>query len=222
MKKITEYNAKNKLESSTYVACARNITSGNLHVNQGHLHIPSVAAAAVVDDAIVAANGTESTVMYESELPFGEVVAFAGDSTADSRVVKVTGEDYLGNKCYEEVTLNKDTAVAGKKAFKKVLKVVTTAGAAVVMKTAAIIGLPFQTAALVKVITNGSVDSTASLTGFTHTQSATSNDPRGTVSLAHCSAGDEVEIIFMVTEFCTKVDGKDSKGGLFGCKPFAG
>lgn len=222
MKVITEYNAKNKLVSSTYVPCCRNIASGNLFANQGHMLVPSVAAAAAVDEAIVAASKTESTVMYESELPFGEIVAFAGDSTADTRVVTVEGEDYLGNPMVEQVTLNKDTAVAGKKAFKKILKVSTTSGAAVEMSTTAKIGLPFQTAALVKVITNGAVDSTAALTAFTHTQTATSNDPRGTVSLAHCSAGDEVEIVFLVTEFCTKVDGKDSKGGLFGCKPYAG
>lgn len=222
MKVITEYNAKNKLESSTYVPCARNITSGNLFVNQGHLHIPSVAVAATVDSAIVASTKTESTKMYESELPFGEIVSFAGDSTSDSRVVTVKGEDYLGNPMVEQVTLNKDTAVAGKKAFKKILSVTTTSGAAVVMATTAKIGLPFQTAALIKVITNGAVDSTAALTGFTHTQTATSNDPRGTVSLAHCNAGDEVEIIFLATEYCTKVNGVDSKGGLFGCKPYAG
>ena len=221
MKVITEYNAKNKLESSTYVPCARNITSGNLFANQGHYHIPSVAVAAVVDPAIVASAATESKTMYESELKFGEIVAFSGNASADARVVTVKGEDYLGNPMVEKITLSKNTPVAGKKAFKKVLKVEVASGDAVAMSTTAKVGLPFQTAALVKVITNGVVDNTAALTAFTHEQTATSNDPRGTVSLSHCTAGSEVEIIFTVTEFCTKVDGVDDKGGLFGCKPFA-
>lgn len=220
---IAKPETKNRLVTSSYVPCARNITSGNLFANIGHYHIPSVAVAASVDTAIVAASGTASTKCYESDLDYGEIVAVSGDSTSDTRDVVVSGEDYLGNPMSETITLNKDTAVAGKKAFKKILSVTTTAGAAVAMTTTAKVGLPFQTMALLKVITNGANDSTAALTAFAQTQTATSNDPRGTVSLAHCSAGDEVEILYIVTEFCAKnADGTDNKGGLFGVKPYAG
>lgn len=213
----------NPLVTSSYVPCARNITSGNLFANIGHYHIPSVAVAGSVDAAIVAASETASTKCYESDLDYGEIVAVSGDGTSDSREVVIEGEDYLGNLMSETITLNKDTAVAGKKAFKKILKVTTTSGAAVAMTTTAKVGLPFQTLALLKVIKNGANDATAALTGFAQTQTATSNDPRGTVSLAHCSAGDEVEILFIVTEYCAKkADGTDDKGGLFGVMPFAG
>lgn len=219
---ISKPGTNNRLVTSSYVPCARNITSGNLFVNIGHYHIPSVAVAASVDTSIVAASGTASTKCYESDLAYGEVVAVSGDSTSDARDVTIKGEDYLGNPMSETITLNKNTAVSGKKAFKRILSVTTTAGAAVALTTTAKVGLPFQTMALLKVVTNGANDSTATLAAFAQTQTATSNDPRGTVSLAHCSAGDEVEILFVVTEFCTKSNGVDVKGGLFGVKPYAG
>ena len=212
----------NPLVTSSYVPCARNITSGNLFTNIGHYHIPAVAVAGSVDAAIVAESKTDSTKCYESDLDYGEVIAVAGGAS-DSREVVVKGEDYLGNQMSETITLSNATAVSGKKAFKKILSVTTTSGAAVAMTTTAKVGLPFQTLSLLKVITNGAEDSTAALTGFAQTQTATSNDPRGTVSLAHCSAGDEVEILFIVTEYCAKkADGTDDKGGLFGVMPFAG
>lgn len=219
---ISKPQTKNTLVKSSYVHCARNITSANLHANIGHLCIKNVQAAAVVDEAIVADSKIASTKSYESELDYGEVIAVSGGAS-DSRKVTVVGEDYLGNAMVEEITLNNANAVSGKKAFKRIFDVfVASAGAAVKLSTTAKIGLPFQTVGLLKAIKNGTNDTTATVTAFSHEQTATSADPRGTVSLAHCVNGDEVELLYIVTEFCTKVNGKDSKGGLFGVKPFAG
>lgn len=217
---IAKPQTKNTLVTSSYVPCARNITSGNLFANMGHMLVIAEAPAEV-DAAIVADAKTESTKCYESSMKFGEVVSLTGGAS-DSRTVDVIGEDYLGNPMKETFTLNNATAVSGKKAFKKIFKVVASAAGAVKMSTTGKIGMPYQTSALIKVTKNGVVDNTAALTAFAQTQSATSADPRGIVSLAHCSTGDEVEIIFSVTEYCTKSNGVDVEGGLFGVKPFAG
>ena len=84
---IAKPQTKNTLVTSSYVPCARNITSGNLFANMGHMLVIAEAPADV-DAAIVADAKTESTKCYESSMKFGEVVSLTGGAS-DSRTVDV-------------------------------------------------------------------------------------------------------------------------------------
>lgn len=208
---------------STHAECARNIASGNICAGRAKMVIRSLPTAGSVDSAFIASDGTESTVAYESEFPFGEVISLKG-ITSDARVVTVHGQDYLGNDMVEEITLSGTTVVPGKKAFKKVLKATVTTAGTVELSTTNVIGVEYQTVGVDFAVVNGVKASTApTFTAGTHTQTATSADPRGTVTLTSLTAGVEVELVLLVSEFCTKDNGgADVKGGLFGVKPHKG
>lgn len=215
MFEINEGNTANRLVASSYVKCARNITSGNLYVNKAHYLIKKVKTG-IVDDKFVLVGATTNTKCYQSEYKFGQCVKVSVAGVLE-------GKDYLGNPIVETVTA--DTAT--KHAFFKVLKF--TASSAVstdnaTLTATAIVGLEFQTAKVDNVIVDG-VDTTSGWTfaGFDNTQTGSSDgDTRGTVDLSS-QAGKEVEILYTVTEYCIKdEDGNDVKGGLFGVLPYAG
>lgn len=225
MFEITDGNTVNKLVVSSYVPCARNITSGNLSVNRAHYLVKKVAQPGNVDTTFIKAGNTKSTKCYQSEYKFGECVKLSANGT-------VTGYDYLGNKIVEAVSAN----TASTHAFFKVTEAsISSAGSAVALATTGIVGLEFQTAKVDSVIVDG-VDTEAvtdggddpdttnwTFAGFDNTQTGSSDgDTRGTVDLS-ALYGKEVEILYTVTEFCVKdAAGNDSKGGLFGVLPYAG
>lgn len=215
MFEINTGNTTNRLVTSSYVKCARNITSGNLYVNKAHYLVKKVNAG-LVDDKFVLVGATESTKCYQSEYKFGQCVKVSVAGVLE-------GQDYLGNPIVETVTAN----TATKHAFFKVLKftassAVSTADAT--LTATATVGLEFQTAKVDNVIADG-VNITEGFTfaGFDNTQTGSSDgDTRGTVDLSSQS-GKEVEILYTVTEYCIKdANGNDEKGGLFGVLPYAG
>ena len=225
MFEINEGNTANRLVTSSYVKCARNITSGNLFVNKAHYLIKKVKTG-IVDDKFVLVGDTTSTKCYQSEYNFGQCVTVSVAGVLE-------GQDYLGNTIVENVTAN----TATKHAFFKVLKFTATntvSGTAVTLTATGIVGLEFQTAKVDNVIVDG-VDTVASVTvseetttnwtfaGFDNTQTGSSDgDTRGTVDLSS-QTGKEVEILYTVTEYCIKDEkGNDLKGGLFGVLPYAG
>lgn len=208
---------------STHAECARNISSGNICAGRAKMVIRSLPTAGSVDAAFIATDGKENTKAYESEMPFGEVISLKGIAN-DARVVTVHGKDYLGNDMVEEITLSGTTAVPGKKAFKKVLKATVETAGAVELLTSNVVGVEYQTVGVDFAVVNGVKASTApTFTAGAHTQTATSADPRGTITLTSQTAGSEIELVLLVSEFCTKDSkGADAKGGLFGVKPFKG
>lgn len=115
----------------------------------------------------------------------------ADSGGADTAVLVITGEDVYGNTMVESITLNGTTAVAGKKAFKKVTSIQAT-GAAVAnsafVGTGDVLGLPvylpYTTAGLViGDFENGTFDATLDGTltaGVQTTPTATTGDVRGT------------------------------------------
>ena len=222
MFEINTGNTANRLVTSSYVKCARNITSGNLYVNKAHYLVKKVNAG-LVDDKFVLVGATTNTKCYQSEYKFGQCVKVSVAGVLE-------GQDYLGNPIVETVTAN----TATKHAFFKVLKF--TASSAVsttdaTLTATAIVGLEFQTAKVDNVIVDG-VDVAASgqssttnwtFAGFDNTQTGSSDgDTRGTVNLSS-QTGKEVEILYTVTEYCIKdANGNDEKGGLFGVLPYAG
>ncbi len=208
----------------SYVPCARNITSGNMFVNMAHMRI--VVPAIQTFTGIIAAGGTEVEGSFVSDKKFGECVAFVS-AAGSAEVITVTGRDYLGQPMVETITLNGATAVNGKKAFKKInsIKASAAAAAAIDMKTTNIFGLEFQTANLAHVIVNGADDTDADVTMTipATTQTAGSADPRGVLNLNALTAGDDVEVVLVCTEYCVKdADGKDVKGGYYGVPHYAG
>ena len=215
MFEINEGNTANRLVTSSYVKCARNITSGNLFVNKAHYLVKKVKTG-LVDDKFVLVGAKESTKCYQSEYNFGQCVTVSVDGVLE-------GQDYLGNTIVENVTAN----TATKHAFFKVLKFTATnavSSAAATLTATGIVGLEFQTAKVDNVIVDG-VDTASNWTfaGFDNTQTGTSDgDTRGTVDLSE-QEGKEVEILYTVTEYCIKDEaGNDVKGGLFGVLPYAG
>lgn len=205
---------------SLYPECARKIASGNVFIGRQHF---TVDVKDKFEHVALKKGAEKSTVGFESEYDFGEVISLVGVATT-SDVIVVKGRDYLFQPMVEEFTLSDTTDVVGKKAFKYVDEVKTKTGVAtadVKIKTVNKIGLEFQTAEVEKSITNGVVDGTAvTLTDFTHTQTATSNDVRGIVDLSGKTVGDQIELFLILTEYCTKKDGVDEKGGLFGVPQF--
>jgi len=227
MIEINDGNTTNRLVTSSYVPCARNITSGNLFTNKAHYLVKNVVQPGVVDAHFVAVGVKNNTKKWQSEYKYGECIKVSVGGT-------MTGEDYLGNVIVEALSSN----TASTHAFFKVLKFVATnnvTSSDATLSTTGIVGLEFQTAKVDNVIVDG-VDTEAvtdggddpdvtnwTFAGFDNTQTGSSDgDTRGTVDLS-AQYGKEVEILYTVTEFCVKdAAGKDSKGGLFGVLPYAG
>jgi hypothetical protein len=154
------------------------------------------------DGVAVAQNAGEDAFLTLSTAAFydasvGAVVLdvprnlIADSGGADTAVLVITGEDVYGNAMVENITLNGTTAVAGKKAFKKVTSIQAT-GAAIAnsafVGTGDVIGLPvflpYTTAGLViGDFENGTFDATLDGTltaGVQTTPTATTGDVRGT------------------------------------------
>lgn len=201
-----------------YVPACTTIGSGNIFVGKAKNVFTKEEAQTI--SGVIAEGSTE----YEgnplvSTQPFGEVISLVSEATNAAKVT-VVGEDYLGQTMVEEITLNSATAVSGKKAFKTIKRFFMESAStkAVSMKTTGVVGLQFFSVSLDYAVKNGAKDSTAAVTVGTYTQTATSADTRGTVSLAHAATGDTCEIVYNTSDY---VDGS-GKGGLFGVPHYAG
>lgn len=213
------FNVKDKngveVQLPKYVAKCTTVGSGNIFVGKAKARFVKEA-----DDSKVvqAANAKESKDVFVSTMPFGEAISLVS-SAGNTVAVTVEGKDYMGQKMVEEITLNGTTAVAGKKAFKLITKTSTAAAASadITMKTTGVVGLEFATIGKDNIAKNGVADSDITITVGSRTQTATSADPRGTVSLTSAAAGDVIDVVYNVTDYVA-----DGKGGLFGVPHYAG
>lgn len=204
--------------ATRYVPACTTIGSGNIFVGKAKNKFVKEAVQTIT--GVIAKDAKAYTGLpLVSTQPYGEVISLVSEATNTAKVT-ITGEDYLGQKMVEEITLNSDTAVSGKKAFKviKSLTVAADAAKAVSLVTVCKCGLQFNAVSLDCAIKNGVVDSTAAITAGAFTQTATSNDTRGVVSIAHASTGDVVEVVYNTTDFVNA----SGKGGLFGVPHYAG
>ena len=204
--------------ATRYVPKCTTVGSGNIFVGKAKNKFVKEAVQTITGVIAEGAKAYTGLPLVSTQ-PFGEVISLVSAATNTAKVT-ITGEDYLGQKMVEEITLNSDTAVSGKKAFKviKSMTVASDSAKAVSLVTVCKCGLQFNAVSLDCAIKNGVADSTAAITAGTFTQTATSNDTRGVVSIAHASTGDVVEVVYNTTDF---VDAS-GKGGLFGVPHYAG
>lgn len=206
------------LAGQMYVPACTTVGSGNIFVGKARNKFVKEAVQ-TISDVIADTKKAYTGRPLVSTQPFGEVISLvtgAGETSA----VTITGKDYLGQKMVEQITLNGTTAVSGKKAF-KVIEAIETAAAVgedVDLVTTCVVGLQFTAVSKDFVVKNGVIDSTAAITAGAFTQTATSDDPRGVLSIAHASTGDEIDCIYNTTDYVNA----SGKGGLFGVPHYAG
>lgn len=175
--------------------------AGDVHI-EGHLpfdltpSVPMVAAAAtgiLSAQSIASAGETTAFVSAFANLKaddesvmgrFGRNITVVASGAATSKVT-VYGFDYLGQYMAEELTLNGTTAVQGKKAFRRVSKVVYAATAATTINVGYgnVLGLPYAYIGEGVSYTDDVLDSSqATFVARVATQTLTSGDPRGTMT----------------------------------------
>lgn len=140
------------------------------------------------------------------------VVAAAANTTK----VTVKGYDYLDQPMTEEITLTGTTAVAGKKAFKKICKITNPAGtvATITVTGGSLSGLPVRCTQVLATIEDGVKGTVGTLAAPVNTaQTATTGDPRGT--LAFTFAGKRLVVIGVADDSIFTLSGVEA-GGLHG------
>lgn len=199
-----------------YVPACTNVGSGNIFAGKAKVRFvkEAVQTLDVIEEGDTAYEGSSLV----SNQRFGEAISLVSEAT-NTDVITVVGYDYLGQRMVEEITLTSATEVAGKKAFKAIVAIKGTAAQAkkVSLKTNGKMGLAFAAVSKDFVVKNGVADSTAAITAGAFTQTATSADPRGLLSIAHASTNDVIECVYNTTDY-VKPDGH---GGLFGVPHFA-
>lgn len=217
MFKIKDKNGV-ELIGNKYVPACTTVGSGNIFAGKARNRFVKEDIQ-TISDVIADTKKSYAGEPLVSTQPFGEVISLVS-GVGEKSAVTVTGRDYLGQKMVETITLNETTAVAGKKAF-KVIESMTTAvavGEDVDLVTTCVVGLEFTAVSKDFIAKNGAADATAAITAGAFTQTATSNDPRGVVSIAHASTGDEIDCVYNTTDY---VDASGN-GGLFGVPHYAG
>lgn len=117
------------------------------------------------------------------DVPRNVVVDSGG---ADDAVLTVYGTDEYGQAMVENITMNGSTAVAGKKAFKRVTRIAASKAIAngAFVGTGDVLGLPFflqEAAAVIKEIQDDAAATAGTLVeGVTSEATATTGDVRGT------------------------------------------
>lgn len=140
------------------------------------------------------------------------VVAAAANTTK----VTVKGYDYLDQPMTEEITLNGATAVAGKKAFKKICEITNPAGTAatITVTGGTLCGLPVRCTQVLATIEDGVKGTVGTLAAPVNTeQTATSGDPRGTLSFT--LTGKHLVVIGVADDSIFSLTGGEA-GGLHG------
>lgn len=138
-------------------------------------------------------------------------------SASDTAKVTVKGYDYLDQPVTEELTLNGTTAVLGVKAFKKICNIDVPAGTAatVTVKTGSKFGLPVRCTQVLATIESGVKGTVGTLVAPVNTaQTATSADPRGTLSFSSYN-GKHLVVIGVADDSTFTISGKEC-GGLHG------
>lgn len=201
-----------------YVPACTTVGSGNIFVGKARCKFVKEATQTISDVIATGAKAYTGKPLVSTQ-PFGEVISLVTEA-GETSAVTITGHDYLGQKMVEQITLNGTTAVSGHKAFKDIESMTTAANVTkdVDMATVSVVGLPFTAVSKDFVVKNGTADATAAVTAGAFTQTATSNDPRGVLSIAHASTGDELDCVYNTTDFVNA----SGNGGLFGVPHYAG
>ena len=176
------------------------------------LNAQSIAVALTVDLTAVAA----------APEPYGRTVTYVASGAATS-VQTLNGWDYLGQPISETVTLNGNTPVLGKKAFKSFLNVVLGVTAATTMSIGwgASLGLPYKAIRCSYEIAAGVLAAAGTLIAaiLTDPQTAATGDPRGCYTPTPAFNGSTV--ISAIFEFINDVN-TSGNGGLHGIRQFGG
>lgn len=164
------------------------------------------AGSALINGAL-ASGGTVTL-----DVPRNVIVDAAGAATA---VLTVTGTDVYGIPMSEAITLNGTTAVAGKKAFKKITSVAASAAATdFFVGTGDVFGLPFRADSRNYCLTawNGAFVTTGTFVAAVTTSPATTTtgDVRGTFAPADAADGSKQLTVWMF------IEDDDTQTGLYG------
>jgi hypothetical protein len=154
---------------------------------RAELGAPIAAAAAGLVASIALTSGAAlAATLLEDELDarYGRNVTITSDA-ACTRVVTVTGRDYLGQPMIEAVTFAGAATVAGKKAFKWIDSVSIASEAntpTITVGWGDVLGMPYATQLMLGDLQDGATvtDGTLVAEVTTDPQTATTGDPRGT------------------------------------------
>lgn len=221
MKKIAKMN--NLPFVPTYVRVAQKLDCGN--IKNGMFLDKFKQASAETFSNVIAATKKESTGVFVSEHEYGEAISLVSDA-ADVSDITVAGYDYMGQPMKEVITLTGTTAAAGGKAFKFITSL-SRSGATnnVTMATIGKVGVKYASTKIDHVISNGLNVATTNLfvAAPSIAQTATTADPRGLfVFPAAGSDGDEIEVMFVVTDYVIAgATPAADNGGVYGMKHFS-
>ena len=171
-------------------------------------------------------NNANTTIDLSSVAQFpetyGRTVTYVASGAGGTGVVSLYGWDYLGQPMREDVTLNGVTPVAGKKAFKSFLSLVSpTAQAGITLNigSGSNLGLPYKALRCQWEVANGLAAAAGTLTApvLTDPQTATTGDPRGTY--APTTALNGTNIISAIFDFVNDVN-TSNNGGLHGIRQY--
>lgn len=179
-----------------------------------------VAAESKIVDITVTSSAAGSqdfgTSPFVLDAKYGRNIQIVA-SASDTAKVTVKGYDYLDQPVTEELTLNGTTAVLGVKAFKKICNIDIPAGTAatVTVKTGSKFGLPVRCTQVLATIESGVKGTVGTLVAPVNTaQTATSADPRGTLSFSSYD-GKHLVVIGIADDSTFTISGKEC-GGLHG------
>lgn len=180
------------VSSMNYAADVRKGGVGKVNLGSPVVAANSGIATGIDVTAIVVGLAVTPLAAWVTAGGFGEdnmgrfgrniTVECSGASTA---VFTVNGTDYLGQKMSESFTLNGTTAVVGKKAFYAIDSVsvpVAIAGETCEIGTGVLLGLPYNIQDIYTELLDDVEDAGGTLVVGGTTQTATTADPRGTLS----------------------------------------
>lgn len=203
---------------SKYTPCCKldaSIQGGTFKADLG-----TVAAEAKIVDLTVTTTEAGSkdfgTNPFVLDAKYGRNIQVVA-SASDTAKVTVEGYDYLDQPVTEELTLNGTTAVLGVKAFKKICNIDVPAGTAatVTVKTGSKFGLPVRCTQVLATIESGVKGTVGTLVAPANTaQTATTTDPRGTLSFTNYD-GKHLVVIGVADDSTFTISGKEY-GGLQG------
>lgn len=192
---LMDYHAEVDGTDSTYKADIGVLIAA---VPDGILALASIATATTLSTFA-------ATYSQNAMGRYGRNVTLVASGAATGNVV-VRGLDYLSQPMSETLALNGATTVQGKKAFKQIQQVVVPAVAATTISLGwgNVLGLPFSTTNLTAVLVDGVAPAAGTFVpGNVTSQTATSNDPRGTYTPAAGAvpnAARKIEILAYATE----------------------
>ncbi|HSW91792.1 MAG TPA: hypothetical protein VLG09_04050 [Candidatus Saccharimonadales bacterium] len=181
---------------------------------------PAAAVATGILNAtsIATAVDTNTFVSDTADAPFGRNITVVASGAATSNVT-VYGKDYMGQPMTESFTLNGNTPVVGRKAFKWVDRITAgvTAATTINVGFGARVGLPYRMSQVLSEIGNGAGAAVGTLTApdLTDPQTATTLDPRGLYTPTTALNGSNRILASFLPYNIMNANGN---GGLYGLK----